>query len=172
MKHPDCSGTGTASIDSTVAHSGTRSLKIVGAAGYCNHVFAQAAADLTRLPQTYYVRFYVRHTTALPTSHTTFLAMNDANDGNRDLRMGGQNGRLQWNRSSDDATLPEQSPHGRVAERVAADVILVLRRAAGGERGTHDHAGRRLAPSPASSPTARRRTTSTVSGSARPGRRA
>ena len=112
MKHPDCSGTGTASIDSTVAHSGTRSLKITGAAGYCNHVFAQAAADLSQLSPTYYVRFYVRHTTALPTSHTTFLAMNDANDGNRDLRMGGQNGRLQWNRSSDDATLPEQSPAG------------------------------------------------------------
>lgn len=112
VKHPDCSGSGTASIDSTVAHSGTRSLKITGAAGYCNHVFAQAAADLSRLSQSSYVRFYVRHTTELPTAHTTFLAMNDANDGNRDLRMGGQNGRLQWNRSSDDATLPEQSPTG------------------------------------------------------------
>ena len=58
------------------------------------------------------MRFYVRHTTALPTSHTTFLALKDSADGNRDLRMGGQNGALQWNRSSDDATLPEQSPAG------------------------------------------------------------
>lgn len=112
VSYPDCSGTGTASIDSTVAHSGTRSLKVVGTAGYCNHVFARAAADLGSLPQTSYVRFYVRHTTALPTSHTTFLAMKDSADGNRDLRMGGQNGALQWNRSSDDATLPEQSPTG------------------------------------------------------------
>ncbi|KQR08493.1 cellulose-binding domain-containing protein [Cellulomonas sp. Leaf334] len=112
VSHPDCSGTGAASVDSTVAHSGSRSLKVVGTAGYCNHVFAQAAADLSSLPQSYYVRFYVRHTTALPTSHTTFLAMKDSADGNRDLRMGGQNGALQWNRSSDDATLPEQSPTG------------------------------------------------------------
>ncbi|GEK20436.1 cellulose-binding domain-containing protein [Cellulomonas xylanilytica] len=112
VTHPDCSGTGTASVDSTVAHSGTRSLKVVGTAGYCNHVFAQAAADLSTLPQSYYVRFYVRHTTAQPTSHTTFLAMKDSADGGRDLRMGGQNGALQWNRSSDDATLPEQSPVG------------------------------------------------------------
>ncbi|MEU8007087.1 hypothetical protein AB0B66_38495 [Catellatospora sp. NPDC049111] len=32
--------------------------------------------------------------------------------GNRDLRVGGQNAALQWNRQSDDATLPEQSPAG------------------------------------------------------------
>jgi Cip1-like, core domain len=61
---------------------------------------------------TRYARFYVRHAAALPAAHVTFLAMNDAGDGNRDLRMGGQNGALQWNRESDDATLPEQSPAG------------------------------------------------------------
>ncbi|MFF0248181.1 hypothetical protein ACWEU6_16835 [Streptosporangium sandarakinum] len=38
--------------------------------------------------------------------------MADARDGGRDLRVGGQNGALQWNRESDDATLPEQSPAG------------------------------------------------------------
>jgi hypothetical protein len=38
--------------------------------------------------------------------------MRDSADGNRDLRFGGQNGALQWNRASDDATLPEQSPAG------------------------------------------------------------
>ena len=40
------------------------------------------------------------------------MAMADAADGNQDLRLGGQNGALQWNRASDDATLPEQSPAG------------------------------------------------------------
>ena len=40
------------------------------------------------------------------------VAMTDTADGNKDLRMGGQNGALQWNRASDDATLPEQSPAG------------------------------------------------------------
>ncbi|MBO3094705.1 cellulose binding domain-containing protein [Cellulomonas dongxiuzhuiae] len=111
--HPDCSGTGTASIDSSVAHSGNRSLRVNGAVGYCNHVFVQASGAVSGTAgQPTYVRFWVRHTTALPASHVTFLAMKDANDGNKDLRMGGQNGALQWNRSSDDATLPEQSPSG------------------------------------------------------------
>jgi len=50
--------------------------------------------------------------TALPTSHATVLAMKDANDGGSDLRVGGQNAALQWNRASDDATLLEQSPAG------------------------------------------------------------
>jgi hypothetical protein len=59
-----------------------------------------------------FVRYWVRHSTAQPVSHTTFLAMQDAADSNHDLRMGGQNGALQWNRSSDDATLPAQSPVG------------------------------------------------------------
>jgi hypothetical protein len=95
-----------------VSHSGSRSLRIDGTAGYCNHVFVQAGQSLSSLTSSYYVRFWVRHSTAQPTSHTTFLAMRDANDGNKDLRMGGQNSALQWNRSSDDATLPEQSPAG------------------------------------------------------------
>ncbi len=111
VTYPDCSGSGRAVVDSTVAHSGSRSLRVDGGAGYCNHVFVQAQPSAP-LPRTVYVRFWVRHTTALPVSHTTYLAMRDANDGNRDLRMGGQNALMQWNRSSDDATLPEQSPAG------------------------------------------------------------
>ncbi|MGK5684261.1 cellulose-binding domain-containing protein [Actinoplanes sp. URMC 104] len=106
---PDCSGAGTAAIDRTVAHSGSTSLRINGAAGYCNHVFAG-----TPLPAgpVWHVRYWVRHTTALPASHVTTVAMRDSADGNRDLRFGGQNGALQFNRASDDATLPEQSPAG------------------------------------------------------------
>jgi hypothetical protein len=110
--YPDCQGAGTATLDATVAHSGTHSMRVNGAAGYCNHAFVTPTADLSGIGPVWYGRFYVRHTSALPSQHVTFLALRDAADGNRDLRMGGQNGALQWNRASDDATLPEQSPAG------------------------------------------------------------
>ncbi len=110
--YPNCQGSGTATVDTATAHSGGKSLRINGAANYCNHVFVTPTASLAGVGPVWYVRFYVRHTTALPTQHVTFLAMRDANDGGNDLRMGGQNGALQFNRQSDDATLPEQSPTG------------------------------------------------------------
>ncbi|MGW9194525.1 cellulose-binding domain-containing protein [Micromonospora chersina] len=110
--HPDCAGTGAAAVDTATAHAGSRSVRIDGGAGYCNHVFVRANRDLSAVGAVRYGRLWVRHTTALPADHVTFLAMTDAADGNRDLRMGGQNGALQWNRASDDATLPEQSPAG------------------------------------------------------------
>ncbi|GAA0576831.1 cellulose-binding domain-containing protein [Paractinoplanes ferrugineus] len=109
---PDCSGAGTATIDRTTAHSGSTSLKINGAEGYCNHVFAKNTAIFGTTSTVRYVRYWVRHTTALPASHVTTVAMTDSRDGNKDLRFGGQNGALQFNRASDDATLPEQSPAG------------------------------------------------------------
>jgi hypothetical protein len=112
VAYPDCSGAGTATVDKTVAHGGTTSLRVNGAAGYCNHVFVRNTTLLGTTGSVWYVRYWVRHTTALPAAHTTAVAMQDANDGNRDLRFGGQNSALQWNRASDDATLPEQSPAG------------------------------------------------------------
>jgi polysaccharide lyase-like protein/cellulose binding protein with CBM2 domain len=108
--NPNCSGTGTAAIDTAIAHSGSRSLRVNGAEGYCNHVLVKSSTALTGT--VWFARFYVRHTMALPTAHVTMVAMRDGNDGGRDLRMGGQNGRLQWNRESDDQTLPAQSPAG------------------------------------------------------------
>jgi len=107
---PNCSGAGTAVVDTTTAHDGTRSLRVDGRAGYCNHVFVSTTRGVggTAL----YARFFVRHTTALPDAHVALLAMKDSADGGKDLRMGGQNRALQWNRESDDATLPEQSPVG------------------------------------------------------------
>ncbi|WP_306209690.1 cellulose-binding domain-containing protein [Actinoplanes sp. RD1] len=114
---PDCSGAGTATIDATVAHTGTKSLRINGAAGYCNHVFAANDAIIDDTASIWHVRYYVRHTTALPAAHVTAVALRDAADGPRDLRFGGQNGALQWNRASDDATLPEQSPAGVALSR-------------------------------------------------------
>ncbi|MET8254333.1 cellulose-binding domain-containing protein [Micromonospora sp. NPDC005197] len=115
--NPDCSGAGTATIDTATTHSGSRAVRINGAAGYCNHVFIRSTKNLSSVGSVRYGRIWVRHTTAQPTDHTTMMAMADAADGNRDLRMGGQNGALQWNRASDDATLPEQSPAG-VAQSV------------------------------------------------------
>ncbi|GIF13619.1 cellulose-binding domain-containing protein [Actinoplanes teichomyceticus] len=109
---PDCSGAGTAAIDRTVTHSGAAALRINGAAGYCNHVFARNTDLLGAGNGVWYVRYWVRHTTALPAAHVTAVALADARDGGRDLRFGGQNGALQFNRASDDATLPEQSPAG------------------------------------------------------------
>jgi len=112
ISYPDCSGAGTAAIDRTTAHTGTTSLRINGAAGYCNHVFVRDTQILGPTSNVWYVRYWVKHTTALPVAHTTAVAMQDANDGNKDLRFGGQNSAMQFNRASDDATLPEQSPAG------------------------------------------------------------
>ncbi|MEU9203441.1 cellulose-binding domain-containing protein [Streptomyces sp. NPDC048332] len=109
---PDCQGTGTAAVDTEVAHSGTRSLRLDGRAGYCNHAFVAAAADLSSVGPVLHIRMWVRHTTALPAAHVTFVSMPDGSQGGKALRIGGQNGALQWNRESDDATLPAQSPVG------------------------------------------------------------
>ena len=112
VTYPDCSGAGTAAIDRTVAHGGTTSLRINGAEGYCNHVFVRSTQILGTTSNVWYVRYWVRHTTALPAAHVAAVALADADDGGKDLRFGGQNGALQFNRASDDATLPEQSPAG------------------------------------------------------------
>ena len=114
---PDCQGTGTAAVDTAVAHSGSRSLRVDGRAGYCNHAFVAATADLSSVGPVMHVRMWVRHTTALPSAHVTFVSLPDSSQNGRSLRVGGQNGALQWNRESDDATLPAQSPAGVALSR-------------------------------------------------------
>ncbi|MEO3814944.1 hypothetical protein ABGB17_38610, partial [Sphaerisporangium sp. B11E5] len=109
---PNCSGTGTATIDTTQAHSGGKSLRVAGGGNYCNHIFVGTTKNVSSIGPVVYGRMWIRHTTALPAAHITMITMADAANGNRDLRIGGQNGALQWNRESDDATLPEQSPTG------------------------------------------------------------
>lgn len=111
VSYPNCQGTGTVSVDKTVAHSGSTSIRVNGTDGYCNHVFFGTSA-LATVGTDIYVRLFIRHTTALPVGHVAFAAMQDTNDGGNDLRLGGQNAALQWNRQSDDATLPAQSPVG------------------------------------------------------------
>jgi len=109
----DCTGTGTATVDRTVSNSGGTSIRVNGGATYCNHVFVGRALPANAD----WFRVYMRHSTAQPPNHTTMIAMQDRNDANTDLRMGGQNSALQWNRESDDATLPAQSPAGVALSR-------------------------------------------------------
>ncbi|MFE6037173.1 cellulose-binding domain-containing protein [Streptomyces sp. NPDC056452] len=114
---PDCQGTGTAAVDTAVAHSGSRSLRVDGGTGYCNHAFVASTADLSSVGPVMHVRMWVRHTTTLPAAHVTFVSLPDSSQAGRSLRVGGQNGALQWNRESDDATLPAQSPVGVALSR-------------------------------------------------------
>lgn len=121
VSYPDCQGSGKVSIDHTVAHTGSASLRVDGGGTYCDHAFALNTTAITAAGPVKYVRMYVRHTTPLPTGHVAFATMTDANDGGKHLRLGGQNQALQWNRESDDATLPVQSPAG-VAQSVPLPV--------------------------------------------------
>jgi hypothetical protein len=106
---PNCSGTGAINLDDQVAHSGKQSVRVQGAAGYCNHVFF--APKTFSASEPLYARFFVRFAAPLGASHVTFAAFRDGSEG-KDLRMGGQSEILMWNRESDDATLPELSPAG------------------------------------------------------------
>ena len=109
---PNCSGTGTIAVDGTQAHSGTKSVKVTGKGGYCNHVFLANTAAVAAAGKSVYGRFFLRLSDPLGDGHTTLLTMKDAADGGKDLRMGGQSKIMMWNRESDDATLPELSPTG------------------------------------------------------------
>jgi hypothetical protein len=113
---PNCfSGTGRATVDATVAHSGKQSVRIDPGSDYCGHAFIQNSAIGT-LGAVRFGRFYIRLAQALSDAHVTLVSMHEANDsssGNsQELRIGGQSGILMWNRSKDDATLPELSPVG------------------------------------------------------------
>lgn len=60
------------------------------------------------------MEFYSKATTALTSSHVTFITMTDSTTG-KHLRIGGQSNILMYNRESDDATLPNLSPDGIAA---------------------------------------------------------
>jgi hypothetical protein len=109
---PDCSGTGTLAVDDTQAHSGTKSVKVNGQGGFCNHVFFANTSAFPIAGAHLFGRFWIRLGAALPSSHTTFVALTIPSDADKHLRMGGQNAVLMWNRESDDATLPAMSPAG------------------------------------------------------------
>jgi hypothetical protein len=117
----DCSGAGKLAVDDSQAHSGTHSLRVDGGGGYCDHVFFSNATAVAAVSPQLYARFFVRFGAALGAGHTTFLAMKDQADGGKDVRMGGQDAVLIYNRQSDDATLPTLSPTG-VADSLAPAV--------------------------------------------------
>ena len=48
------------------------------AVGYCNHVFVRNTAVLGTAGPVWWVRYHVRHTTALRAAHTTAVAVTDA----------------------------------------------------------------------------------------------
>ncbi|KAF8317317.1 hypothetical protein DL93DRAFT_2226292 [Clavulina sp. PMI_390] len=110
---PDCNQGGTVALDSTVAHSGTHSMKVTGAGGYCGHIFF----GTTSVPSgNVYVRVWLQTTTALTSNHVSFMIMPDSSQGTgENLRVGGQDQILMYNRESDDATMPDMSPQGTAA---------------------------------------------------------
>lgn len=110
--YPDCGSAGSITVDGTQARSGTKSIKVTGGGNYCDHVFLKAVPAVNSIGNILFGRFFVRLAAPLDNGHTTFMAMKDDADGGKDLRMGGQNKVLMWNRSSDDATLPVLSPAG------------------------------------------------------------
>jgi hypothetical protein len=114
---PDCQGTGKVTVDSSVARGGSKSIRVDGKAGYCNHAFLATTKDLSSVGPVMWIKMWVRHTTALPAAHVSFVSMPDSSQGGKTLRIGGQNSALQWNREIDDATLPAQSPNGVAQSR-------------------------------------------------------
>jgi len=108
---PNCSGSATIEVDNSQAHSGSKSVRVSGPGGYCNHVFIEPMTSVDALGARIFGRFYVRFEDALNYEHVTFLTLKDQNQ-NKDIRMGGQSQILMWNRETDDATLPELSPTG------------------------------------------------------------
>ena len=98
-------------VDASQHHSGAQSLKVAGTASYCDYAMVGNSAAFKAIGNVVYGRYFVRFETALPAGHTAFMIFPDAVNGHA-LRMGGQNSALQWNRQSDDATLPAQSPVG------------------------------------------------------------
>jgi len=108
---PDCNQGGTASLDTTTAHSGKNSMKVAGAGGYCGHIFV---GTNTSIPTgDVYVRTWFKATTALTSDHISFIVMPDSGMGaGKHLRFGGMDEILLYNRETDDATLPDLSPNG------------------------------------------------------------
>lgn len=104
-------------VDASQHHSGARSLKVAGTASFCDYAMVGNATAFSAIGNVVYGRYYVRFETALPAGHTAFMIFPDQMSGHS-LRMGGQNSALQWNRQSDDATLPSQSPVGIAMSQV------------------------------------------------------
>ncbi|KAK3360617.1 hypothetical protein B0T25DRAFT_449538 [Lasiosphaeria hispida] len=113
-----CNQGGTVSLDSSTAHSGSNSIKVVaGASGYCGHAFFGTTNNIPK--GDIYVRVYLKALKALTQNHISLIIMPDSSQGsNKHLRIGGQDKVLTYNRESDDAVLPDLSSQG-IATSVA-----------------------------------------------------
>jgi hypothetical protein len=112
---------GSATIDSTKAKSGTRSIKVVSSGGYSNHVFyglknisaITSGGDIYGRYNVYvdyglhfangmtdanFRSFNSNFQSGFTQEHTTHMVMTDSSA--QTLRMGGQFGVLNWNRAS------------------------------------------------------------------------
>jgi hypothetical protein len=108
---PNGTGMGTLAIDGTQAHSGTKSVRVTGRAGYSNHIFFYNESAVADIGKVIFGRMFVRFSQPLADGHATFMTMRDSGD-MKDLRMGGQMKILMYNRELNDATLPALSPAG------------------------------------------------------------
>ena len=57
-------------VDSAQSHSGTHSVRVDGAGGYCNHIFIASQA-IASIGSIVYARFFVRVSDALGDGHVT-----------------------------------------------------------------------------------------------------
>lgn len=110
--YPDCTGHGSVMVDNTYANSGSKSIMVHGHSNFCDHAFFGNTTAIESIGNLLYGRFYVRQDLALPDHHITLMALKDRNDADNDLRLGGQQSVLDWNRESDDATAPSMSSAG------------------------------------------------------------
>jgi len=107
--------TAAATVDDSEHHGGGHSLKTVGVAGYSTYTAMKATAALSALNGKIFARMFIRFAAALPAAHTGFALLTDSSQAGKMLRIGGQNGVMQWNREDGDDTLPDQSPAGIAA---------------------------------------------------------
>ena len=104
---PDCGGgPATVTIDDTVAHSGSKSVRVDGGIDYCDHEFFADQTVIGSLGDEVYGRYYIRFAEPLGDNHSTFLSMKDEHANGNNLRMGGQGNVFMYNREGDDAVLP------------------------------------------------------------------
>jgi len=96
-------------IDDSQAHSGARSLRVVGGDScgfYAVHTRTFAGGSIG--PQLF-VRFYARFSGSPTQNHNGFLSIANGSD---HLRLGFQDQVVAWNAQTTDATLPDMDPQG------------------------------------------------------------
>ena len=117
IAQPDCTGTGTLTVDATQAHSGTHSLRVDGGGGYCDHIFIANASAIAALGPQVYTRLFVRLASPLGAGSRD-VPRHEGQRGQGRRRPHGRTGHgadVQPPVGRRDAAGPE--PHGRGRER-------------------------------------------------------